>query len=1314
MYCFTEEMAVQLWEDIHTDNAVLFLGQNYQRVFSGHNFFQDNVAKKMLNISKKEMTYKELWKELCEQSLPKKQNPLKAKLNEIQKDKIIEIGSDIPQNEKLGDLLNYGGWASIITSAIDTGIIRTLGFNCDPIYNVNMRLPGLANKKRIHVTYMCGCVNDENSFPTMRKFSGAEKSNARQMYNRVIEEAIRYQGSLIIDGWDPNQDWIGEDILFEKFDAFQLYPKIYIFSATDSLIEQLENSDSADLLIENQRVVFSNKSFYEWMKEFLLDKKEEMLLEQATQDEYEILNFIVNKKPQEIRIPKYKLRELDESYFHLLTSRDRSKVSLNIDGLRGATIRFLSNSGDSFPYWQGYQQDCYFNRDMYENSNNDGLKDKVMAALRSHNLHQSKNTIILRGPCNSGKTIMLGKLAVDMSRICPVLFIKGNIPSDYDSSTNRYQSVVDFVDTYLSRPCSEKRINHGRVLVIWDNDAFHDKLQDYYELARELGESNVIFVGSAYLLQGYEGKGKTSRRTVATVDISAKLNPLTEMEGLYNVLANNLGKEYAAVLEEISKGKGRKNESRLFTDDTMLLSLIQRLFSRSNSQELKDISFQAEQRVLKEIGGNSDRLNDELKAFVENSIIKATKVYETDSKGLACIVKDITSPEEKKEEWYRQIEKCAPVLDDMLAVAGQFHIALPVDLVWKVISDPDICPNILNYIDEVQELLEIDTMLENPFPVDEINRKMVVYRSPEEANIYLQKKYISRNNKIDPSILLDENGNPFLEDREIDILKLIIEYSHLDDYEGSNFYTVKQVKELIDQFGTNSRKGSEFAKKYIYKYDELAACILESGGAENPETALSAAFLRREKIKSSMLASINQEKDITEEERRIIDAAADGLETAIEKERTMGSETSPRMMRLYIEWCTNRNYSLHREHPTVKDIELYGKIHNRFASALRIYMALNNKIMKPTEMLDVYLNGFTAYADIAEKLFGVQSYPNYAEPVRLMEYTRELNYAITWAIGRLLDFDFKTDHRNLLLNIRKTYELAKSSMASIESIARAKGDSTFISLKARSLWMQEGEKGEIEDLYRISDYNALTEKVSPQIMKVAQNVYSYLTAKEQYGLITSSKALQDNNISCLEMLIRSTWIIKTGYMPFTYNQYPKLVRKDWDELYGYCKMYTNSGNDRARYAFAYFFMGVYSWVFTADLRANAWSDSPSRNYFESCNTKCYRPRGLDYSADSFMTLCEFGTDNSVAFRARIDRKADKKREEAEIVSATDDRMNIYFPFVLKRKGIYCANSLKRYLNYSTTSQSVQITIRFNLHGALAGPVKRGGEADLDD
>ena len=1303
---FKESHVGELSDLIRYDNALLFLGQNYQMALGGKNYFAEEINKRVCGKKFSNPTYSNLWEKMSETSTSNRKEGGHPILDEAQKNRMAEIGAEIPQNSKLSEVLNLG-WASVVTSAIDPGIINAEGVDCNPIYTASTRPAGMANKRRLHVTYLFGCIAEEHSYPTSYKVRGSARTDAELMYTRLLKEAIQYSGALVIDGWNPNEDWASVDFILGNglLDADMPFPKIYVFNCTQEVKAKLFDSERAEELIESDKLVVSESGFYDCFETFISNVSLEKRQEQAAFETSETVSFQRGKNTITLNIPREQLRILDPERVHLLTPRDRMQVAFDQDGIKNLTVRFLSNSQNSFPLWQGYLHDCCFEREVYKNDQKTGLYDRAMAILQAPNLHKVNSTIILHGPSNSGKTVLLGKLALELSRNYPVIFINGELEVDDPEITRyRYQNMISFINTYLTRnPQLPGRI---RAVVIWDNDAFVDKLQNYLEFARGLAESNAILIGSAYEIRDVEGYERKPRRGVEYIQISSELNTTIEFLGMEKMLSQNLGPEFTNAFSRIRKNYvPQRSGQNIISDESRILSLLQRTF-RIVGTDMSSIVDEAVGRADREAVGTEELMLNRFEYYIE----KASNNYNTDINGLAEILAQCTDENDKDEEWYRQLEQCAPTLNDILAVAGQFGIRLPLNLVKEVICDPEICPDIKYYMDAVDDILAFDTMLEYPFPIDQVGHVLVGYRSPDEAEIYLNSHYTRRGN-VSIDIPYDNEKKSFLEDREIYLLEKLIEHSNLEDYSDSNWHTVTTVRELLDQFGTNSRKGETFARQYEYKYDELASFILRHGGSENPEMALSAAFLKREQIRTSMLNSIRFNYNIKNEELSILNDAADGLEHAIEIEERENNVDTQRMMRIYVEWCTNRNYVLNREKPGIQDLDMFRQIHIRFSKALSIYLRQDIHRMKPMNMMDVYLNGFNYYVMAMEKLYHVESDPEHCDPIKLSEYTEEITYAMDTVLGKLLDFDDVSDSRdNLNRNILSVYQLSQKSIRALEAKTRAHGSTAYILLKARNMWIKDNDaidKNDIQqvqsaDLYLLSDFAEAPGKTPTEMVRCAERVYTYLTSSDNLNVLLSKRTRGDKEISGLEMLIRATWISKTGNMPFTLNQFPKLLKSDWEELHKYCKAYVESGNDRARYAFAFYLEGIYYWTFTPDSWSSISRLTPSKEKFDACVKVCHRPQGV-YSSDSFMFLCELGTGKPIKFNARVQKKTDY-RDEADISSAVDQNMISELPYIINRKKIFCAQSLQRRAQRNSIESRV-ITIRFNLQGALAGPEK---------
>ena len=175
------------------------------------------------------------------------------------------------------------------------------------------------------------------------------------------------------------------------------------------------------------------------------------------------------------------------------------------------------------------------------------------------------------------------------------------------------------------------------------------------------------------------------KKEISYIELSPILSANSEIKALYSMLNTNLGDEYGNALEDIrnqaAQNKYKTEGTDLLINDTRLLSLIQRLFQHDQDKGLYQISLEAQRRTGSEAFGNDDAMRADLLVALKN----VTENYDTDIKGLAEIAKLLADPDSKDEDWYKKTVECAPALNDIIAVAGQFKLRLPLDLVLSVL-----------------------------------------------------------------------------------------------------------------------------------------------------------------------------------------------------------------------------------------------------------------------------------------------------------------------------------------------------------------------------------------------------------------------------------------------------------------------------------------------------------------------------------------------------------------------------------------------------------------------------------------------------
>ena len=1300
----------QFWELMQSENAVLFLGQDYQHIFYDSELFRDRINVDLCNSHADSNAYDDLWKQLSIVNKTVSNNSRKSTVSEEQLLAMQKISAQLPESNRLSDVIN-AGWSSIVTSAIDDAINRHGGLKTFyPIYDPNTRVPGLGNKRKLHISYLFGCVCESNTVITTVGYNAQASDNARNMFMRVRKDAIPYSGMLVIDGWNPENDWFNAEDLLGSFDYNMPFPRVYIFSATEELIDELKRSRRLTDLLNEGAIYYSEHSFYDSFWDRLQDIESE---DEHYEEDVITIDFIADHRNKSIDIPRHVFRAQDTDHIHILTKEDRQKQPLNNLGIQGITISFLANDRNNFPLWQGYCHGCYFDRDIYCNNEkpNDELtlKGAVLNALRSNNLHETNNMIVLQGHSNSGKSILLGKLAIDLSNNYPVIYINGELAPDGRDSTKSYEKFVDFVTNYIAKPCVHKRANRGRSLIIWDNNQLTTNLQEYYELRRELAESNAVLVVSAYLV-GQTKRTTNSKSKVTFIELNNELRRDTEVKALSEMLSANLGKEYTYTITKLGHTKRSNTDKPQFinTADTQLLYLLRRLF-QAESKETRPIYDQSGQRTVDEVSTNKNSISEMLQKHVDNTIDNINKEYNIDRAGLLSVLNQIVTPEQMRDVWYKEVEECAPILNDITAIAGQFGLRLPLSLIQNVLVD--LCPNSKYYMPDIEYLLSASSMIEYPFPVDIYGQKLIGYRSIEEATTYLDTNY-TRRQKHTPIASIDDCS--CREDRELFLLMKIIEHGDIAEYWGSGFARAQIVKNLLDQFTPNSYLGQNFARDYQYRYDTIADCIMKFGGQLNPEFALTAAYLRREKRIGAMLSAIKSNHNIDESDKNVLDIAASDLERAIEIETLNGNQLTGSLMRLYVEWCCNRNYTLNREKPSKDDLLVFRQIHSYFSKALTIYLRRDDNLMKPTAMLDVYLNGFDYFSHAMECLYKVQSNPSNADPDKLYEFNDELQFALNVVVSKLLVNNPALPSDDFVEKLQRLYSLAHRSIDILERRASAKGINAFTLLRARYIWCDSmfskddslhafSAETVNKDLFLESDYSESC-GVTRAMASAAERIYNFFKQNKYITILTSNREKTEIELSCLEMLIKSTWIKITGNMPFTRDQSVRLTKEHWNELHIYCNTYCNNDISKANYGFAYFLEGIYSWLFTPDT-PNKFDEnkSPSDKYFYKLTEYCYRPKELP-KTDSVFVLTNPETLQPMIFESNVELKRNG-RYEASIIGSVNRSDLMQLPYLVNRNRIYCAPSLYRDLNSYSGINKTHITIRFNLKGPLAGPAK---------
>ena len=244
----------KLYERIQLEPSILLLGQNYLSMGAG----KDVVWQKLvdgpyasLNLPRRKANYPMLWDNAVKSA---------ADANRVMAD-VAAAGQGDWHNPAVDAIKNLR-WSLIYTSSIDgsDALVRNQG--CTPVpHEERMARPQYLNKDRNYRVNLCG---DQQNPPVL-----ADKIDRKTFRQSVANKLswignsyLEYYGVLVIDGLDPECDWLDDDLLFEQM--FQMQPdSVYWFGAPDEL------GENAEMLRERGILHVEYDGFYEHMVRYM-------------------------------------------------------------------------------------------------------------------------------------------------------------------------------------------------------------------------------------------------------------------------------------------------------------------------------------------------------------------------------------------------------------------------------------------------------------------------------------------------------------------------------------------------------------------------------------------------------------------------------------------------------------------------------------------------------------------------------------------------------------------------------------------------------------------------------------------------------------------------------------------------------------------------------------------------------------------------------------------------------------------------------------------------------------------------------------
>ncbi len=1266
----------ELYERIQLDGSILLLGQNYSQMAGG----KDQVWLKLvetvypeLDLPKRHADYPELWR----QAVQKDEDAA------FVMEHIEEVGRLCADCEAVSSLMKLR-WSLVYTSALDLVSLLSAqnGGSFVPTNERNAR-PQYFNKGRNYIVPLCGC--QETPIPALNS-KIQEKNFDRQIRNKISWISNTYletHGVLVIDGLIPEYDWLTDNNLF---DPLMDMPRksIYWFSAP----EQLE--ENASLLVEQGILTVCQESFYEQMVQHMPEilEAQEIQTEDSADD---VLYTSLTLRLGDRRMHTVRIRRAD------IVGITGDKLCLIDDDILQGDHTSNKNRAQKFadflmqgdlPSWYLFHSEpnevpFYITRTLDQD-----LEKKVYEALKENGT--ARKPVILSGPSNSGKSMMLANLALKIAsrRKYPVIYIRGEM---LPGSEKRLD---DFINNWF---CDASRYNSERpdkIIVIWDGSGLKCSEQDYASMQKQLFNRNVQVVGSVY-------SSITSEAVQLSQDLSGD-----EQKAL-DVILHSLGDPcYAERFKEI---RGRyKSESVL--KNSSLLYLLQSLFKYDFDGEFKSLAtilanqFRDEKDFAERETG--ERLHEYVEDFFKAQRIRAkTGVASSFQEKLQLLldrmavnshenqVPAVSDEKLEKLEKLKTLSRKITKINQVLAVSSEFGVKMPLNLLLKYLRDED-GNSYLEYGEDVLKIINIlrtDTLLNfecraHPRFGEE---HYVSFRNPIEAENYI-------------CLLCDlpiEDCSDTRKKKEVEILKQIIDTARTEA-------EVWSVVELVRQFGPNGHgKLSEQEKmrnckdyvEYREYWLELAETLIQQF-PDDPEVTLLYAHLTREYI-------FREETDRKIYYADIYKEAQIRLETALQRMEKGRQDNSMQYDRLSIELCANYQQSLCSKF----DVVTYQSIKNRILKVFRkqndpIYADLHRDFSS-NYILDILLN---AYEEFNKAV-------SFEDPNRDNELADMVS-----SIDHMLNLDdlmYERDTGDLLQKIRKVYMQLGDNMSKLteweKKITSINGDA-ILYLKACMIWQEKA--GFTDEQLHNSQYGIFyanrytvichdvpyvkadnNKELLNQVEVDAARVVDFLQKNE--GLIRKSRSER-----CLAMLIRAKWYLKAHTPMLAEKQCVNLTRNDWEEFNNLCNYYHSIHDVKVEEPFipAYFLSGVYEWIYGNGSHAVEWFNQAKINAHNDFQMKTVER----------LILCSEGTDVPRTFLFKTEKRMNRKYV-ASIVSETTPS-GTAVDQVCSRYGMGASEQVVKYLyDGSMPREDIQQApmegvIRFNLIGAQVGIPQNGG------
>lgn len=666
---------------INTETSILFLGQEYEK-----NLYINSLKNKLPNSLKVEifsndenMTYSVLADKIIDYC---ENNPDK---NEFFRESILKAQSGI-QDARFS-LLGSIGWSGIVTSLMN----EMPGFSDFRIVSNKGDIRNdYFSKKNPYITYLFGKAGEEKTtFPIT--FDEKMVANAQKdaLLSKVLSR-LKMSGVLVIDGWNPDTDWL----TINDFNELISFPpdRVYIFGIhEEKLNRQLKHLVNKGIvhLYPDDLYTSLRSAGYEACDVSGYSFSED-------EDGIEItIDSVFDKTERSVQRLSYQIVNQLDSSINVLD--DTILDNPDYIDREEFFLRFLTTE-NNLPLWGGYASGFYFKRDK-----DDELFEKVQKQLL--NTDPSKSCVVLlEGNNSSGKTATLGNLAYRLKGLkkYPIIYITSKM-----NEQEQYIELERLIKNHINA-----KMGARKTVIIWDKNTYAK--DDVYEgMRKSLEECNVVIVGSKYIA---DSENDTKAYELVTLD--DHLSEDTEMGNLREML-QTISKIYAdnldIVIEKINSVLSDvEQEINRFKSEkgNWFLLIFYRLFEELHDIQKRSVGYetqQAQNRIVDFLSSYSSEV------YSQNAF---SKMYEM----LGFLRPDNT------DRYKTNISN----IFNMLAVAGKFEIELPAMIIFRVYDG--LIENWEIFIHKIEHSSMI--MVE----LHEDGIMMAHFRRPLEAALFLEQQ----------------------------------------------------------------------------------------------------------------------------------------------------------------------------------------------------------------------------------------------------------------------------------------------------------------------------------------------------------------------------------------------------------------------------------------------------------------------------------------------------------------------------------------------------------------------------------------------